>query len=228
MNFIIDFLLVAVVVLGVWLGYRAGFIKMLAKPVRFFAVLIFAFSFAKSFSAAVVAPLIGPSITGYVSSHLYESASFITAENAAEELPTLIKISATLSGVDIEQLVHGTSGEELIERVVSELATPVINIVAVIISFIALYIIGRIVAFLLVALVNAFFSKGALGVFNKTLGCIFSTLFSIIIAWALAVMIGLVFHMPAMESNRLIKDFDGGIIYTFFNTYNPMELLLSF
>lgn len=227
MKIIIDLILCIIIALGAVLGIKFGFVKMASKPVKFVATLLIAFSTAGFFADAVVTPLIAPSVTGYISDFVYENCAGLTVDNVAEELPTLLKIAAALSGVDVTE-VAGASGGSVVESIIEALTMPVIGIIAMIISFIAVYIIAKILLSLLLFLINLLFERGILGIFNRLLGFIFATGFAIIIAWGLAVVLELIFHLPAFETNAAVRDFEGGFFYRFFNTYNPIELLLSF
>ena len=227
MNIIIDIILCAIVALGVYIGFRCGLLKIAAKPVKFFAVLAFAIGFAKRFAKTVVAPFIGPSVTGYVSSFLRDNSAEITAENVSEKLPTVLKISAAVFNIDVNEIAS-TATDSVVERIIEKLTAPLISLVAVVISFLLLYVLGKLLFALLVSLLNGIASHGVLGILNKTLGVVFSTALFILIAWGVAVVMELVFSMPAFSENPAISGFEGGIVYKFFNTYNPIELILSF
>ena len=227
LNIVVDVILIAIVLIGAIVGIKKGFIKMAAKPVKFVAAIALAFAICSGVAESFITPLIEEPITTYVSEFLYDNCSNITAENAAEELPTLLKISAAIFNVDVSDVTNGVGGDVL--GVIAEhLTTPVINIVSLIISFVIIYIIASIVFSIVLALINAIFSKGVFGVLNKFLGFVFTGAVAFIASWGLAVLFEFVIHLPMLESVELFNGFEGGFIYNFFNTYNPIELLLSF
>ena len=223
-NIIIDLIIVCIIGAGVYFGLKGGFIKLIAKPVRFILVLILAFSLCNVTGKYIISPIISPSVTGYISSFLHENMPDISAANALDELPTLIKMGAAMAGLDIESVVSNTSGGDLIDKVVTELTAPAIEIIAIIIAFLLLFVVGKAIVWLVIKLIDKLFEHGVLGAVNKVLGCVFATVFAIIVAWAFAVFFGLTIHLPIFEGNS----FTGGFIYKFFNNFNPIELLLSF
>jgi hypothetical protein len=81
---------------------------------------------------------------------------------------------------------------------------------------------------LILAILKAVFSHGAFGALNKAAGFLFGAAFSTLLAWGVAVVFEYVIHLPTFASAEWAMNFDGGFVYDFFNTYNPIELLLSF
>ncbi len=226
MNVIIDVILCAIVVIGCIIGFKVGFVSLVAKPVKAVLAIIFAFVFCTGVADAVMTPMISTPVTNYLVDFMNEKCAGITAENYAEELPTLLKLAASVFGIDLSETVAGTSGSVL-EGLVETLTAPVINVVSIIISFVVVWIVSKILLSLIFFLINALL-KGPLGALNGILGCIVSTILAIVIAWGVAVLLEFVFHTAAFEGNALIEEFEGGFFYRFFNTYSPLELLLSF
>ncbi len=225
MNIVIDIILCAVIAAGVVFGIKLGFVKIAAKPAKFLLALLIAFSMCSSVAQEVVAPMIDEPVTNYVSDFLYENCGDITADNANEELPTLLKFAAGMLDIDISE----AAGEgDVIANLVDVLIDPVIKIISSIFAFFALYILLKILLSLAFWVINILLSGGMLGFVNKLFGVVFSTLVAIMLAWGIAVVLEFVFHTPAIAQNPTIADFDGGFIYSFFNKYNPIELLLSF
>lgn len=227
LDVIIDIILVAIVLIGAIVGIKKGFIAMAAKPVKFVAAIALAFAVCSGVAETFVTPLIEEPITNYISEFLHENCANVTADNAAEELPTLLKISAAVFNIDVNDVAAGAGGD-IIDAIVENFTDPVINIISVIISFIAVYILASIVFSILLAVINALFSRGIFGVFNKALGFVFTGAVAFIASWGLAVLFAFVIHLPMFEGVEALADFNGGFIYNFFNTYNPIELLLSF
>lgn len=228
LKIIVDLVLVAIIIGGVILGLKKGFTKIVARPVKLIASLVLAFSFCSGFGESIIAPIIDAPIQGYLSNFLYENCASITAENVTEELPTLVKIAAAAFGIDIEQIAAGAAVNAILDEIILNITSPVISLISTVLGFIAVYLLSRLgfaIAFLIIDLV---FNGGLLGAINKLLGLIFGTAFAFIIAWGLAVVLELIFNLPAFASNEFISNYEGGWLYNFFNTFNPMELLLSF
>ncbi len=227
LNVIIDLVLCAIIVLGAIFGIVKGFIKLAAKPVKFIAAIVIAFSLCNPVAEKIVSPIIESSVTNHISDYLDEKVEDLTPENIEEELPTVLKMAAGIFNIDIKQTVEEGS-EAVVETIVDTLAAPVVNIISVILAFIALYILSKLALALVLFLIDLIFRNGLFGALNKALGFIFSTIIAIAVAWGLAVIISFVFNLPAFQANEAIQEFTGGFFYKFFNTYNPVELLLSF
>ncbi len=225
MNIVIDLILFAVIAAGAIMGLCMGFIKIAAKPAKAVLALIIAFSLCSAVADSFVAPMIDEPVTNYVSNFLYEECGDITVENAEQKLPTLLKFAAGAVGVDVAE----AAGEgDIIKNLVDVLIDPVIGIISVIFAFIGLYLLSKLLLSIAFAILGYMFQDGMLGALNKIIGVVFSTLAALLIAWGLAVILEFVFHSAVFESNQAIAEFEGGLLYKFFNKYNPIELLLSF
>ncbi len=223
---VIDLLLLGIIGFGVFYGYKKGIVKMAAEPFRPVFAFIFAYLCAGWFADLIVAPVIGAPIRGYISDFLYTNLPGITPTTAFEELPTLLKMAAGLAGVDFSAPADGVS---YIDTLVTSLSDPAISVIALVISAIALFFIGKILFTLALKLVDKFFKKdGLIGKTNITLGAVFGGLIFLLISWGAAVLLSVIFHLPVFEENELIWSFDGGPLYWLFNAVNPIVLLLSF
>ena len=219
-DFIVDAVLVLVVFIGTVLGYKRGFIAFVAKPLKFVLSLGISFGYASRFAASVVTPMIEAPATNYIKEFLYTNCQNITAENVREELPTMLKIAAAAFNVDVSQVATDATGS-VVDALADKLTAPVIGVISTIISFVVLLIIVNIVLSIAIAIIKALFKNGVLGFFNKGLGLIFGFAFSFVVAWALAVGFDFVIHLHALADNTWIQSFEGGVIYRFFNEYNP-------
>lgn len=225
MTLIVEIILCIIMAAGIVVGIKMGFIKMASKPVKLILAIIIAFSCARGFADSTVEPMIDGPITNYVTDFLYENCGDITAENAEEELPTVLKMAAGIAGIDISEAA-GTG--DVIANLSESLIDPVVDLVATIISFVALYVISRIGLFFGFVLLKFLFGGGVFGFADKLLGTVFATFLSIVVAWGVAVLLELVFHAPVFADNSIITEFEGGFFFRTFNEYNPVELLLSF
>ncbi len=223
-NVIVDIILVLVVFVGFMLGWRRGFVGIVARPVKFVASIGIAFGYASAFSGAVIMPLIEAPATNYVKDFLYRN---ITETTAADDLPTILKIAAAVFDIDLNSVTENAGGS-VVDAIVEKMTLPVIETVSLVLAFIALLIIANIVIAIAIAIIKSIFKNGVLGVCNKILGIVFGLAFFFIIAWALAVILEFAIHLPALRDAAWVNDFDGGFIYKFLNEYNPLELLLSF
>lgn len=227
MRIIIELLICAIIVFGAVIGMRRGLVGLAAKPVKLVAALVIAFNFCGMIAETAITPLISEPITNYVTEYLYEHCANITSENVMSELPTFIKLAASVAGINIESLAEQNTGAVL-EALVQNLTAPVINAASVIIAFVLIYIVTRILFAFVLMLMKGIFRRGVLGLVNKIIGLVFGLALAILAAWAVCALIGIVFDLPAFDSIPMISEFEGGFLYKFFEEHNPVEMLLSF
>ena len=226
-NVVVDIVLAAIILIGAIIGLKCGFVKIISKPVRFFGSLAIALGFSDEFAAAFVEPRIYNPVSAKITEYLFSHCGHLTAENAADELPTLLKIAAGIFNIDLNNFT-GESLEALIESVVEKLATPVVHVISVIISFVVLFFAAKIVLMILIAIVNSIFSTGVLSVPNRLLGCVFYTLFAFIVSWLFATLFDFAIHAQFFADVEWVNGFEGGFIYKLFRRLTPIDLLLSF
>ncbi len=226
MNIIIDLILCVIIAAALAIGLKVGFVKIAAKPVKFVLALVIAFSVCSTVADMLIVPAIEQPVASYVSDFLYENCAGLTAENAGEELPTLLKIAAAIFGIDIAETASGASS--VVDSIAESLTSPVVDVISIVASFFLCYFVVKILFGLAFMIINKIFEIGVFSIFNKALGLLLSGALGVVLAWAVAVVLEFVFKLPVLESNPTIASFEGGFIYRFFNTYNPMELLLSF
>ena len=222
MSIFVEILLWVILLVGVALGIRSGFIRMAAKPVKLILSLVLAFSLCASVAEGIVTPIIEKPITNYIYDFLVENCPELNIENVAEELPTVLKMAAGMYGINVEEIVAQNAGRDIIAEITAVLAEPVISILAIIVSFVLLYFVAKLLITLALALIDLIFSNGIFGALNKILGGVSGAVISFAVAWALAIFIEFLYHINGSGLEN------PGFLYTFFNTYSPIELLLSF
>lgn len=224
MNIVLDAILLIILVGGMVLGYKRGFIKSITKPVRFFAAIFTAFKLASPIAKNFLEPMIKTPVTNQIRDYLVKNCPSITPETASEELPTLLKFAASIMNVDIEAL----SPVDTVSAIVESLADPVIHLLSVIVTFIIVYFLAKLVYSLVLSIFSSMFNDGVLGFPNKILGCVFTLLFAVVISWVFVVLFDFVINSSVFVNAAWAKDFEGGVIYRFFAKNSPVDLLLSF
>ncbi len=222
---IIDLVLAAIIGFGIFYGVKKGFVRMAAKPFKTVFAIILAYTCCSWFADLIVAPIIGAPIKGYISDFLNTNLPNITPTTAPEDLPTLLKMAAGLAGIKFSDTGDGA---DYVNVLINNLSDPIVGIIAVVISAIALFFIGKLIFSGALFLLDKFCNAGLLGKINKILGIVFGSFVFILISWGIAVLLSVIFHLPVFESNELIWGFEGGLLYRFFNYMNPIVLLLSF
>jgi len=226
-NIIIDVIIAALLLIGFVVGIKRGFVKSVARPFKFVAALIIAFSFAASVGEAVVEPIIADSLNNKIAAEIEESFSSVEDKLDEDKLPTVIKVAAGLCDLDVDELIKDADGSEA-KAIADALTEPVVSIFATIIAFILLYIASKIALALALAILSSLADKGLIGSVNKLLGCIFSVALMFIVCWGFVSVFDFVIHLPSFENAAWLEGFTGGYLYNFFKTMSPMELLLSF
>lgn len=226
---ILDIVLVLVMLIGVIVGLKIGFVKAVARPVKGILAWVIAFASASAVGNNLLKPMICAPITNQLSSFLYERYADVSAQTVGESLPTLLKMAAGICGVDINAIVaNGGDTQEVISAIVSAVADPFIGIVSVIVSFIVLLFVSKLLLGLVLTIVNAIVDHGLLGKANRIFGCLFTFLLSVIVIWAFTALFAFIVSLPAIAESGFSENFVGGVIFNFFKSINPIDLLLSF
>ena len=226
LNVILDLVLVGILVVGMVIGLKNGFVKTIEKPLKSIFSLGFSITFSRIFAEWVVEPIISEPVFNRISGFLYDHCTNLSPEITVDELPTLIKLAASLSGVDLNVITGGS--EDLLSSLVAKLTLPLVHIVATVISFLLLIVAARLLLMLVFVIVNKVCEVGALKVLNRVLGCIVCVFFAIFIAWGVVSIFGCIISLPSLAETEVIKSFTCGFIYNLFKQYNPIGLLLSF
>ena len=221
---IIEVLLIVILLYGIFSGYRKGFVKSISKPVGFFASLAAAFWLADPISRSFVEPLINVPITNQIKGYLFENCPQITPDTAPDELPTLLKFAASILNVDISSLPP----ENTVTEIVDSLASPVVHLISVVITFFVIYFLAKLLISILISIISATLNSGVLSFPNKLLGCIFSFIFAAAVAWVFSVFFEFIVHSELFAQTAWAIEFEGGAIYKFFNKTNPIDILLGF
>ena len=223
MNWVIDIILIAILVVGFVMGYKRGFVKTVAKPVKLVAVWACTIKSCSFVGARFIAPLVQAPVTNKLAQFLQEKCQELTAANVSEELPTLLKMAAGLFDIDIDQ-VAANAGDALAQKLAETFTEPIVSVVSVVIAFVLLLLVFSVLFSVALWLLNAIFHMKPLAWFNRLLGVLFGSAFALIIAWLVSMVLGFIFNLPALSS----VGFEGGAVYRFFREYHPLDLLLGF
>ena len=227
-NIITDLVIVLIFAIAGFIGVKVGFFSILAKPVKYVGSILITLSCARPVGRFIVAPMIRNPVSNKIATYLADKCADITAENALEELPTLIKFAASLGGVDLQALVSAEGIQSVVDVVIANVMDPVINVIGIVIGGIALYIVAKVLLGLGLWLLNSVLDSGAIGVVNKTLGCIFVLVITFIAVWAIIGCSDLIINLPAVQNTQWGAEFTGGAIYRMFKNLSIVDLLLSF
>lgn len=227
-NIIVDIVIVIMLIIGFIWGWKSGFINTVAKPVKFVLTILIAFSLASWVGSAIVQPIVSEPVTVKLTEFLEEKCGEISAANANDQLPTLVKFAAALAGVNIDDIATEAGQHELVAKIIEAVSEPFLSVISTIIAYILLHIVVGIILTIIFAIINAMVEGGFVGFINKLLGSLIMTTLAAMIVWALCGISDLILNLPILAEQAWVQEFTGGIIYTFFKNLSPIDLLLSF
>ena len=226
-NFIVDAIIVLILLIGVILGIKRGFVEIVAKPFRIVASLGVAIGLSKPFGEQYIQPHIQNHLVNRMTDLIEKKCGEIVAGSASSDIPTILKIVAWAFGVDVDTVAQGAT-DSIVKAVVDALAQPLANFGARVAAFLVLLIVTSIVCWLLFKIIGLVLRSGPLEVVNKGLGLIFGALFSFLLVWSLAYGLAYVLTIDVVSSTEVFKDFTGGPIYLLVNKINPIDLLFKY
>ncbi|MBE6536762.1 MAG: CvpA family protein [Ruminococcaceae bacterium] len=214
---VLDLILPIIVVIGFLLGYKKGFFETVTKHLK----LVFALCLTILTAAPIIntwtRPFFAGKVEGWIYSSLLENCPDITAETASDSLPMLIKLMANLFKVDFSGAEQANSAEEVLSAISKEMSLPVGNLIAVVVTYVALFIVSLVLTKIILAILNKLVKKGLLGRLNKWLGLLFGGMLAAISACIISSI-----------AYRISPEFADGAISTFFRNINPFAILMKF
>ncbi len=226
-NLAFDILIVAVFLLGALIGIKKGFIVTVAKPVKLVAAIFIALYGSSAVSTALIEPVVGPAVTNKLTEILLAEYAHITAETA-EQLPALVKLAASLCGIDIENIASTAEGMSVIQAITDAVTSPVVELFSRMVAFVLIYIVAKLALGIVVSVINLIVNNGIIGVLNKALGCVFTVFLAFIVVWGITTCAEFVLNIPVIAAMPWAEGFTGGPVYQFFKSFTPLDLLLSF
>ena len=227
-NIIVDCLLVLVLVIGIIIGLKNGFIKTVAKPVKVFLSFLAAVTWSEPIGSGLIKPWISAPLTNKLASYITGICDGLTADMASEEMPTVIKLAASLYDIDLNEVAQGT-GEALAQSIVSAVTDPFVGIVSTVLAFALIFIAASILLGIVLVIVNKIAEDGGLIEFvNRALGCVTMFLFAFLIAWVIVSASDIILNIPAIHEMAWVQEFTGGFVFKFLKNFSPIEIILSF
>ena len=214
---ILDLILPIMIVIGLLLGYKKGFFATVTKPLK----LVFAICITVLVAAPIINAWTRPFFTGKVEAWIYsslmENCPDITTETATESMPTLLKLMANLFNIDFSATEGISETETVISGISEKMALPIGNLIAVIVTYVLLFIVAKIFTRILLAVLNKFAKKGLLGRVNKFLGFLTGGMIATILAC-----------ITSSIAYKISPEFASGAISTFIRNINPFAILMKF
>lgn len=208
MSIIIDLILLGILVLSIFFGYKKGLTKCIIKILSFFIAIVVASIFFKPVSNLVIQntqidETIKESIVGIVKNNVEENGEVTENSNLPQ---TMVKyINETINN-SVEQAKNS-----VIEVIAEEISNTIINVGVAIALFIAIRII-----LIFVSLLSKFITDlPIIKQFDKSGGIIYGALRALIIMFVVFALISII--SPLIEQTGIVvainKSFIGSIIY---------------
>lgn len=230
MNFLVDFILLAIIILFTISGFKKGFVKTLISGVKNVVAFIVAFNFSSALGAWLKKQFFMEKAREAIKGKV---AEFIGTENATNsDVSNLLSSdhSGFLSfvekmGVDTDTVVDIAASHEteVIDRVSDYIAEPCVNALSTVIAFIILFV-GTLLALLIIgAILNLIVKLPVLKGTNKILGGILGIAIGIFWAFVLTALIRTI--VPYFSDNAIISSLThGGPLYGFITSLAPTFL----
>ncbi len=220
MNFasltILDGILAVVVLIGVFLGYVKGFFATITKPVKIIGAGCITFCISNPIIETWTRPFFTEKANVWINDMLIEKCPEITADNASESLPFILRLVANMFKIDVSTLGANATTEDFIAEISAALSVPTGNLIATAVTYVVLFIILLILLSVIVAIIGTVIDSGPLAIVDKILGLVLGTAIAFVVCCLVANVVG-----------NVAKDFGGGFIYDFFKNFDPFSLLLS-
>lgn len=214
---VLDFILPVLVVIGLLLGYKKGFFAMVTKHLKLVFALCLTILVAAPIINAWTRPLFTGKVETWVYSSLMENCPDITAQTATDSLPSILKLTAKMFDVDFTAAEEASGAEGVIAAISKEIAIPLGNLIAVVVTYVVLFIVSLILTKIILAILNKLVKKGLLGRVNKYLGLVFGGMIAAILS---CIVSSIAF--------KISPEFADGMISTFFRNINPFAILMKF
>lgn len=212
---IFDFVLLAIMLVGIILGYKKGFFGSITKPIKLIASFSITVVVAAPLINAWTRPLFVEKIRAWIYDSLIQSMPEVSGETV-DSIPTVLKVFANLFNVDLSGIDPSAGTEFIINEIAEKMALPIGNLIAVVVTYLVLFVIILLILKILIALLDVIFTKGLLGKVNKFLGMVLGMVVTTVVCCILASIVG-----------KISYEAVAGPVCQFFMNFNPFSLLLQ-
>ena len=225
MIFILDFLIIVIVVLTVYAGFKNGFIKTVAGLfggiISFFAARGIAGILSPALAEIMPVPTLGDAVAAKVNAVLLES-------------DTAISVGALLEGIGLPAGLVGNLQEETGSALAGAAASAANRVAAALVELLS-WCIVFIIAFILCALLirllcvwlNIFAKFPIIRTLNSLLGALSGLFAGLFLAWLFAIVFAWIGPTVAVSAGLDISglDYSRTFFFQYFSAFNPLKLL---
>lgn len=201
MGIILDIIIIAIMALSIFLGYKKGLIKVAVKLCAFLIAIIVTLVFYKPVSNLIIQ-----------NTELNEKIENVIIENGTKKIDESNEEEKTNFLENMQQYIDNTvtqTQNEIVENSAKEISVRLINILVMI----GLFIGTRLILILLVLISDLITNLPIIKQFNKLGGVIYGVIRGLILLYALLAIIYLIVSMTA--NNSILTVIDSSIITEF-------------
>lgn len=213
MGIILDIVIIAIMALSIFLGYRKGLIKVAVSLFALLIAIVVTLLFYKPVSDVIIEKT---DLDEQIEEAIIENASKKIEEESSEEEGNVIE--------NLQQYVDNTVAEtqnEIVESAAQVISVRVINIIAII----GLFLATRLLLILLVLISNIITELPIIKQFNDLGGIIYGIIRGLVIIY---VILAIVYFIVSMSANTNITNLIDSSIITKFMYSNNILLNLIF
>lgn len=229
MSYILDGIIILIVLLGVFISAKKGFVRTLIEVAGFVAAIVVAFTLSSPLAGAAYDKLIEPSVIKTVESVVTDSAENATTavDTVWNKMPGFITESSffNLSKDNVTATVQSQAANEgarLAQTVSDSFVEPAVTkLLSVIISVVLVVVLLSVVK-ILAKYLNKLFSFSVVGDINKTLGGLLGLVKGVAIAVIFCLVISLILSFT--KNGFLIFTYDAinsSYIFKFLMGFSP-------
>ena len=229
-NILFDAILVGILLWGLILGWRNGFIQMLFKRLRVLAAIVISCLLSSRIAILFQGRITKP-VEDLFFKYIGDASGIQSGSDISNKLPTLLKSLAQLFGIDLSSHANEAvgGGGDAVQAFVGAVSAPIAHMLSFLIAFFLIFFVSLLVIRLLGLLVNAVFHLPVLKQINKVAGSLVGLAFFSLIAWG-ACELGL-FGISLCSDVAFFSGFsvEGTFVAKFFHEiFKPLSWLLSF
>ncbi len=232
---VLDLLLVVMMLYGIFMGYKRGFVRVIFRKFRWLTTLVLSLLLARPIGGLLrerlfLAP-VSEKLRSVLTEALGDEIIGATAQELTEQVPLVLRGLLNLLGIDFEQMAleSGMTGAELLEYLVEMIASPVAMVIGVIVAFFALFILLRLCLGMVASLVSLIFRAPGLRTVNRLLGVVFGGFFAFLTVWFTVTVLNIAFEALAAGDIAFFAGYDieDTLLAKYFNQFRPLDFILA-
>lgn len=217
-NILLDLILLALVILGFYLGWKRGFLATVLK------------TFAGLFSAVIamtcfgtLAPVIKERyVYGFVHQKIGEALEGLGANSAPDTLtdaiPSGLRDTAALVGIDLNSIAESAvrEGQNAVQQFAESATDSIAQLIASAAAFVILFLVSLFVLRVLSTPISAIVMRiPVVGQINRFLGLLFGGAAALILAWIAVLLVAFLDGSLSLEFIEVPDAWLAGVFYRF-------------